>query len=357
MAKKDITKRVIIGGFTYETGPDGVFKRVIASVPKPAPTTPPTFARLHTTADPVHDPRATTGDQWGQSPTGTGSKNADPRAAALPRWNPPQNIYTRGYNPLILDSLNTDYIYHNKDDLRDLRVRGNMNDKLGYITMAPYHFALTNKVVSKPWGFRFAYNPQALSLTSTLDGTPDYSNYGSAEGDVSVPLTSSSQGSFTIWLNRIQDLRSLAVGNYSNYATVLVPEEIEGLLARGTDYDVDYLYRVTNGIVYFNKSQFSSSYGAAGSADQGLLMGGLVDIAFGGVNGNLRVFGQITGITVNHLLFNKDLVPVLSTVDISFTRYPYTARGKKNIYTPGARVQLATGAVVVEKVTDAAVTP
>jgi hypothetical protein len=261
----------------------------------------------------------------------------------LPRSNPPQNIFTRGYNPFILDTLTTEYVFKNKDDLRDLKVRGNMNDRLGYITMAPFHFAVINKVVTDPWTFRFAYNPTAITLSSGLDSVPDYSNYGAVEGDVSVPLSSSSTGSFTIWLNRIQDLRNLAVGDYSGYAKNLDQVEIQGLLARGTDYDVDYLYRVTNGLVYFNTDQFANTYSGAGSADQGLLMGGLVDIYFGGLKSNLRIFGQITGITVNHLLFNKDLVPVLSTVDISFIRYPYTARGSKTTNSPGATTQVSTG--------------
>ena len=40
------------------------------------------------------------------------------------------------------------------------------------------------------------------------------------------------------------------------------------------------------------------------------------------LNDNMRYFGSVANIQVNHAMFNLDMVPILSTVTIGFTRYP-----------------------------------
>jgi hypothetical protein len=40
------------------------------------------------------------------------------------------------------------------------------------------------------------------------------------------------------------------------------------------------------------------------------------------LNENLRYYGSVASFSVNHAMFDSNMVPMLSTVSISFARYP-----------------------------------
>lgn len=93
-------------------------------------------------------------------------------------------------------------------------------------------------------------------------------------------------------------------------------EKLKDLYQRGTLADLEFLYRAING------KGTSSSAGSnlwrnprgIATADIGWLMPSLVNIDIG----PLSYVGWVTNITVNHLSFTQDMIPMRSSVSIAF---------------------------------------
>lgn len=177
----------------------------------------------------------------------------------------------------------------------------------------------------KPWGFRFAYNPTTISYSTAMDTSIDWmladkdpANY--IGGNVSI--------GFTLYLNRMPDMTELAgkkgkSGTYGkNYPRELREEEIQGILNRGTEYDIEFLYRVLNGDPRpSNNTLLTYNVGGkpAVTSDFGYITGTPVWLK---IHNNLRYKGSIASVSVNHVIFNELMVPMFSTVDITMVRYP-----------------------------------
>jgi hypothetical protein len=114
------------------------------------------------------------------------------------------------------------------------------------------------------------------------------------------------------------DMTALQHSNYRGYPRELQQEEVDGILNRGTEYDIEFLYRVLNGNPTENNLLFNPSYKGR-SADFGYTTGVPCWLY---LNDNFRVFGSVAGFSVNHVMFTDKMVPMFSTVDLSFTRYP-----------------------------------
>jgi hypothetical protein len=50
----------------------------------------------------------------------------------------------------------------------------------------------------------------------------------------------------------------------------------------------------------------------------------------------MRIFGSISNISVNHVMFDRRMVPILSTVDLTVTRYPAIMKYSSNSKTDDA---------------------
>ena len=236
--------------------------------------------------------------------------------------NPPNHVATRDvsffrksglYNTAPGANINMDNSVAANSFL-DLTDAGN----LGFITVD--FDAKKYKASQYDWVFRFNYNPTSISYQTTPNTSIDWTL---ASADPANVIGGNTTVSLTLYLNRIADLADLNNGRYSaaNYFGVnLTTEQKNGLMSRGTEYDLEYLYRVINGDPQ--------------DASQGLLLGtaGGISSDFGYITGmpcwiklhnSLRYKISMSSISVNHVLFTESMVPTLTTVDISFVRIPY----------------------------------
>jgi hypothetical protein len=177
------------------------------------------------------------------------------------------------------------------------------------------------------WGFRFTYNPQSFSYSTTASNSVDWT-LGSK--DPAVLLAGNQNVSVQLYLNRIPDLKYLRMTNpkvnqTGVYGRQLATSEVQGILNRGTEYDIEYLYRVVNGDP-LTQSNLLNYDGV--TSDFGYTTGVPCWLA---LSENLRFFGSISGFSVNHIMFDLNMVPMLSIVDLTFQRYP-ALFNKKNIY-------------------------
>ena len=102
-----------------------------------------------------------------------------------------------------------------------------------------------------------------------------------------------------------------------NYPRQLSKEEVEGILLRGTEYDLEYLYRAVNGNRDMKGNSLLTYNGE--SADKGYITG--VPLWFV-LHDNMRYYGSLQNISVDHVVFTDKMVPMLTVVNISFLRYP-----------------------------------
>ena len=212
----------------------------------------------------------------------------------------------------------------------DLTDAGN----LGFITVD--FNSKKYKASQYDWVFRFNYNPTSISYQTTPNTSIDWTL---ASADPANVIGGNTTVSLTLYLNRIADLADLNNGRYSsaNYFGVnLLQEQKDGLMSRGTEYDLEYLYRVINGDPQ--------------DASQGLLLGtaGGISSDFGYITGmpcwiklnnSLRYKISMSSISVNHVLFTESMVPTLTTVDISFVRIPYFGPDSSDIAKAASKAQ------------------
>jgi hypothetical protein len=252
---------------------------------------------------------------------GNGGGGNDPGKAAPydttePQENPPNHFYTRDI-PYMKRQMSGIGVENGGRGL-DFETPGFTNN-LGYCYQDKQSAETQNS--TGKLRFHFNYNPTTLAYTTQSNTSIDWT-LGNA--DPANVLGGNTAVSCTLYLNRIADMTELrkAVGQsaYSiNYPRALGPKEIAGILSRGTEYDLEFFYRIVNG----NPED----------ASQGLLQGsvGAKSSDFGYVTGipfwikfhdNLRYKVSLNSIQVNHVLFTEDMVPMLSTVDVSMTRIP-----------------------------------
>lgn len=261
------------------------------------------------------------------------------------RWNPPPHIASKGipfgiragialdangqpFNADDFSQLNGKYKFIGDDGRLE---RGRIfQDKLSAETMN--HSALSlgtgSKASAKQWGFRFMYNPEIIGYGTSGNNSIDWT-FGSK--DSATSLTGNQNVKVELLISRISDLSYLNMAaskrdEVAAYGRPLQDEERYGLLNRGTEYDLEFLYRCLNGDPEENTMLLDENYGAnighkeyRRSSDIGYITGIPVWMYLGP---NLRYFGSVTGIDVTHKIFDLNMVPMLSVVSISFTRYP-----------------------------------
>lgn len=175
--------------------------------------------------------------------------------------------------------------------------------------------ALSSSGPKTPWGFQFMYNPTTFSHNNAADTSIDWTN----TLDVSSLLTGSQGITFTLFLNRVIDMSALETNDYaSKYATALSAEDVKGIKSRGTEYDLEYLYRTING------NPESSPTMDMPTSDFGYLAGVPIWLR---LHDNMRYKVALANINVNHIMFSDKLVPVLSEVNLTFMRIPVPIYG------------------------------
>jgi hypothetical protein len=170
------------------------------------------------------------------------------------------------------------------------------------------------------WGFKFMYNPTSINYSVPMNTAIDWTQ---SSQDPANLIAGNISVNFTLYLNRIADMTELmplkgAPQMYSkNYPRMLSKQEVEGILLRGTEYDLEYLYRAVNGNRDMKGNSLLTYNGE--SADKGYITG--VPLWFV-LHDNMRYYGSLQNISVDHVVFTDKMVPMLSVVNISFLRYP-----------------------------------
>jgi hypothetical protein len=247
-----------------------------------------------------------------ESDKGGGSGNVSPKEPTNPeRWNPPFHRATKG-TPRSFEWKDKGGVVNRPSTAPELgRIYQDKNSARA---------VNTNPNVSKKgdlWGFRFMYNPETIKYS--VSGSPfDYTNIQ----DQAILITGNMSVELTLLINRVADmteLQSTDSPSKSPYTPALGEEAKRGLLNRGTEYDIEYLYRVCNGDPSTTTGQ-DPLLGYAGlTSDSGLLKQTPVWLH---LHNSYKIFGSVSSLTVEHRQFDKRMVPMLSTVALTINRYP-----------------------------------
>jgi hypothetical protein len=171
------------------------------------------------------------------------------------------------------------------------------------------------------WGFQFLYNPATVSMTYPIGPAVDYGYLASGQEGANLMGTDGSFGTITfeIILNRMSDMK------YYNKTGLLteagkeqygdhVPTARDQMLIynRGTMYDLEYLLR-TAGAGATIQNTWLRGY----TADLGFTAAQPIELHLGK---NLRYWGSLAAIDVNHTIFNENMIPVFTSVQLTFAR-------------------------------------
>jgi hypothetical protein len=192
----------------------------------------------------------------------------------------------------------------------------------------------TNNTLMARYGFQFHYNPGSIEMSYT--GVPPMDiNYVATQDDpfnvigVAGSNVTQSTITFDIILNRTMDHQYYTVplgedGNQNGRARLTDPtkqiysprnpDAIDqvAIWQKGTMYDVEFLLRTIMGFAYATELR-------GVTADVGWLSGRPVDLHLGQ---SLRYRCFISGFNIRHVIFNERMVPIFSTLSLSFNRLP-----------------------------------
>jgi hypothetical protein len=180
------------------------------------------------------------------------------------------------------------------------------------------------------WGFRATYNPTTFSYSTAANTDVDWTL---GAKDPAILLAGNQTVSFDLYLNRIADLSAINPKNgvdlsktSSMYPRQLEREEADGIYHRGTEYDLEFLYRVITGDPEKKNLLLSPAYRNLGGVTADLGYTTAVPCWLY-LNENMRYYGSVASIQVNHVMFDLRMVPMLSVATITFARYPATDQG------------------------------
>lgn len=170
------------------------------------------------------------------------------------------------------------------------------------------------------YGFKFLYNPKEVSMAwGVMDKMdPSYIASGSEVFNVISAGLMSATITVTILLNRVGDfsfidangLKDAAINPYPNTVDTA---ELKDIYKKGTMYDVEYLFRTING----PHATFVSKLNGK-TADRGWLRPSLVELHLGA---GMRYRVRLAQFAVTHSIFNSRMVPILSSVQLTFGRF------------------------------------
>jgi uncharacterized membrane-anchored protein YhcB (DUF1043 family) len=189
----------------------------------------------------------------------------------------------------------------------------------------------------KPYGFRFHYNPGAVSQTyGGLGGkSQELAMSGIDQLNPVTPLDTQTTFSFDLYLNRIEDMNfvnkvsdtTTGDGIFRStdlYGETVSPEDLKGIWNKGTMYDIEHLFKAVHGGQGIYKSILRGE-----TADIGWLNGIAVEFHLGK---GLRYLGRISSFSMKHIQFTENMVPTLTIVSVSAQRFydfPTGKLGKK----------------------------
>jgi hypothetical protein len=196
-----------------------------------------------------------------------------------------------------------------------------------------------------PHAFRFQYNPGSISMSYA--GTPLVDPNFEAAGLDKFNLTGTgvtqSTIQFQLLINRMYDMKyytredeqsvdgeggtnppgtlrpnAIAADVYGK-GVVLDFETQRAIYNMGTMYDLEFLLRTIMGYTMKSSLRDYSFFDDKGTADMGFLGARPVELHLGK---NMRYLVFITGINVEHVIFDNRMVPLFSNVSITCSRLP-----------------------------------
>jgi len=130
--------------------------------------------------------------------------------------------------------------------------------------------------------------------------------------------------SFEVIINRMFDMKyfnkngllteagKLQYGQYTPNA-----KDQQDIFHKGTMYDVEYLLRTASQGALIQKSWLRGI-----TADLGYIGVAPIELHLGK---SLRFWGMLSGMTVNHTIFNEKMIPIFTSLELTFSRYPEPA--------------------------------
>lgn len=269
--------------------------------------------------------------------SGHTSSGTPPAAAPNPyantpvNYNPPNNINTRNDPYGIQSRPQRAYVGSQLET-----VGLSSSAALGYIyqddsTAQAVNGAGSTAGALNKWGFRFTYNPTNISYGTQSSSALDVTTFAKDPANL---VGGNTVVQLELYLNRIVDFQDLTDPNldiqksypFKEHASSMSAEDINGILTRGTEYDLEFLYRVVNGDPRTNDVLSDSTLA---SSDFGYITGVPFKLI---LHNDLRYFCSIQSITVNHVMFTPSMVPILSVVSLSLIRYPGLTTAESDIF-------------------------
>jgi hypothetical protein len=114
-------------------------------------------------------------------------------------------------------------------------------------------------------------------------------------------------------------------GSYplANVTTPTFTEKLTSLLAQGTMADLEYLFKTINGSAEDASKSFTSLLGKK-TSNIGYLQPSLLAFQFGPSLDNLSWVGWIESLSINHIMFTENMIPLRTEVSISVAAFTGT---------------------------------
>jgi hypothetical protein len=254
-------------------------------------------------------------------------------------FNPPPHIITRHFSPIAWGG----------DGMYGQDKQGNSLNNLGMIYQDPDTVTNVAKVygstVQKFWGFRFMFNPTFVSYSMSASNTVDWTR-GNPNNAVLITDGVGGTINLRLVLDRVADMNTMRRWDLEGkkeletgrYPINLTPEQCDGILYRGTEYDLEYMFRVFNG----NPEKSTLLGNPKGSLEMSTAnLGYVTSLPFVlKLNDQQRYKVILTGLNVQHDLFTHDMIPVRTLIDFSVERIPDFYSKKSKYLTIDTQTQL-----------------
>lgn len=192
------------------------------------------------------------------------------------------------------------------------------------------------------YGFRFLYNPPSITFNSGINYTINTSSL--MDGGNARFLTTGGMGTIglELFLNRIPDVTADPAAWGEESDRKIDAETREALRTQGTMLDLDYLFRVSNGVFEIDDSYPIDKTTQQAKKKQGKNKKGdtKTEVTLGvpttkrtgdigmilptpswlTIGPSMRYYGWIAAVTVQHIMFSRSMVPMLTKVNITFQR-------------------------------------
>lgn len=182
------------------------------------------------------------------------------------------------------------------------------------------------------YGFQWLWNPDKVGskvevnpevVPSPMDGTANLSGLFSGMESVTVSARINRVVDMAMIRGKVPNLSSYYMDNYPG---AKIPKDISAQLKmleeRGTMADLEYIYRMCNGL---NDGKGKANTNALGvvTSDTAFLSPTPVVLKIG--TGALSYVGWLNSITISHTMFTWDMIPIDTTIDLQLSTFATTS--------------------------------